>query len=78
MALSAHGGQVHLLLSLLKTRQPRHRQISIATRARHSFFVVLRGLIVLGDRVPASVALVKATFFQSVVNRHAGIKNKAL
>ena len=78
MLLASSGSQLHLLLTLLKTRLLGGREITIATGTRDTFLVVLGCLVCLSDGMAAGITLVKTAFFKLVVHRDARIKNEAL
>ena len=78
MLLASSGSQFHLLLPFLKTRLPGGREITIATRTRNPFLVVLGCFVCLSDGMAAGITLVKTTFFKPMVHRDARIKNEAL
>ena len=78
MPLASSGSQLHLLLTLLKTRLLGGREITIAKWTRNTSLVVLGYLVCLGDRMAAGITLIKTAFFKPVIHRDARIKNEAL
>lgn len=78
VTLSSPRRQLHLLLSLSEAVFSLTGLILIAMRTGYAPLVVRGGFLLLGDGVPAGVALVEATLRQIVIDRDTRIENETL